>query len=151
VDTIFHFMARHVDHRFDPDPTGPPRWVITGDHALLDWSQFLRHSLRPSLQQPGKEILVIRIPPPLLPLIEELHAKGWRRGGWWDHGVWEVYAYLRQDQMEIRICGFVGEQEAGDRDTMHAFWGDPPPKISRRKSFKGEYDEWNRKNREDEW
>ena len=149
---VFELLAQQVNDRFAPAGYPPPRWEVVGSKAVLNWDQFFRTSLAPNSEHPGAHTLVVTLPPPLLPLIEALHAEGWKRGGWYEEfHLWRLYAYLRVGEVEVRVNGSVAQADHPDRNTMSAFWSPPPPELSRRKGFAEEYFEWQRKGREDEW
>lgn len=149
--SVFALLAEVVDDRFAPRGYADPCWTVVGSRALLDWDAFGSMRVRPGQRQPGRQDLVLVAPPPFLPLVQALHAQGWRRGGWSDGHLWQLYAYLRRDGSEVRVTGSVDAPGHSGMDGLWPFFSPPPPALSRRKGFVDEYQEWVRRGREDAW
>lgn len=128
-------------------------WQIRGDCALANLDDLGDTYLKPSPEHPGKQILVVVRPPEVLPLINRLHASGWKRGSTDFTGgpAWVLYAYLRRDGAEVKVAGLTLNREDGITNTAIPYFAPEPPSLSRKKSFLPEFREWERKCREDEW
>lgn len=117
---------------------GDLRWEIKGDTAWTDLSWLLMDESR----------LV-----DALPIVNALHAAGWKRDGRVDQGyAWALRAELSQDGATLRLEGITSTPPANGRDAI-PYFADVPPDLPRRmnKRFEAEYREWERKCLEAAW
>lgn len=127
-------------------------WKIKGNKATVHVGELGKMGLVPHPDKPGKQILVVVPAPPILPLVERLHAAGWKRTGHIGDGPWwDVSVYLKRDGAELRITGMELLDDHPDKTGAIPFFADPPPPLSRKKSFKADYEAWERKCHNDEW
>jgi hypothetical protein len=158
MTTVFELMARCIDDRFSP-PGYDPEWTVQGDLALLEWASLGSMRWERNPEKSGTTLLVL-LPPPFLPLVEQLHAEGWRRGDRHLPGLqgWKVIVYRREGDAEVRIeCAIYG-RDFPDKSPNQPFFGDPIPPFPDAERGTPEYEawtaaveEWYRKWREDEW
>lgn len=69
---------------------------------------------------------------------------------------WEIYAYLRHGDAEVRLTGTAGDEERPEgcsKNSAVPFWAPDPPPIehARRKGWREQMDAWEAKCRKDEW
>lgn len=93
---------------------------------------------------------------PWVEIINNLHELGWKRGGkpaMVGPDTWEVYAYLQHGDARVRVTGIADESDRPEGCTNPAvpFFAPDPPPLSRKKSFKAEYDAWLGRCHRDEW
>lgn len=120
---------------------GAAKWVpIAG---VFDGEQVL-----------GRSSVLVFVPPPeSLPIITRLHELGWTRGGRWSLAGpwWDIYAYRRHGDLEVRLGGCTTVKPAAHDNAALPYFAPPPPRLSRRKAFKAEYDAWLGRCHREEW
>lgn len=92
-------------------------------------------------------------------IITDLKVRcGWKRSGRISPQgpYWDIYAYLRHGDAEVRITGFAWDEDRPEGCSTNSavpFWAPDPPPIEhhRRKGWKGQYEDWDRKCLDDEW
>lgn len=127
-------------------------WSIKDQKAKADLTELGGLYTRPDPDHPGSKILVIVPAPSALAFANQLHEAGWKRSGDRAGQYWELEAYLRRGGAEVRIlCGIESQRPDGIDHPGIPFFAPPPPELSRKKSFRPAYREWERKCHEDEW
>lgn len=129
-------------------------WRIDGNFAMANLEHLAEERTVPDPDHPGRQILKIKPAPKVVPIINRLHAAGWKRGDIPQGcGFWVVYADLKKDGAHIRVAGMAhqDDREVGHDNTAVPFFAPEPPPLGRGKKFLAAYHEWERKCHEDEW
>jgi hypothetical protein len=129
-------------------------WTVADGKATANIAGLTKMGTVPSEQHPGSWTLVILEGPEALPIVNALHDEhGWKRGSTYAVGCpgWEIYAYLREGDAEVRLIGYAAKREDGVNNDAIPFFAPEPPTLSRRKGFVADHREWERKCFQDEW